>query len=122
MNAPGQPLLHADGTPLHKQLFIVLRDQISRGARAAGSSLPTEEALGEQFGVSRVTWRRTLADLEASGFVERRHGRGTFVREQGPGAMPAINLGLLESLQQSALETHVEVLAVRSAAPPRAGR
>jgi GntR family transcriptional regulator len=118
MNSPDPTRLRADGTSLHKQLFIVLRDQISRGAWSVGSPLPTEEALGEQFGVSRVTVRRALADLEAGGFVQRRHGRGTFIREQAPGAMPAINLGLLESLQRSARETQVEVLAVRTEAPP----
>jgi GntR family transcriptional regulator len=118
MNAPDPPLLRAEGTSLHKQLFIVLRDEISRGARAPGSLLPTEEALCERFGVSRVTVRRALADLQAQGFVQRRHGRGTYVRDEVPAAMPAMNLGLMQSLQQTARETQVEVLAVRTEAAP----
>jgi GntR family transcriptional regulator len=118
MTSPDPPLLRADGTSLHKQLFIVLRDEISRGARPAGKPLPTEEALCEQFGVSRVTVRRALADLEAQGFVQRRHGRGTYVRDDIPAAQPAMNLSLMESLKQTARETQVEVLAVRTEQPP----
>lgn len=110
--------LHADGTALHRQLFIVLRDEIARGARPPGSPLPTEEALCGQFGVSRVTVRRALADLQAEGFVLRRHGRGTFVRDQVPAALPAVNLGLLADLQKTARETQVQVLDVRTELPP----
>lgn len=116
--ASDPPLLRAEGTSLHKQLFIVLRDEISRGARAPGSLLPTEEALCERFGVSRITVRRALADLQAQGFVQRRHGRGTYVRDEVPAALPAVNLNLMQSLQQTARETQVEVLAVRTEAAP----
>lgn len=110
--------LRADGTALHRQLFMVLRDEIARGAREPGSPLPTEEALCRQYSVSRVTVRRALADLQAQGFVQRRHGLGTFVREQVPAALPAVSLGLLDGLRQTARETQVQVLAVRTEAPP----
>lgn len=118
MNSGESTLLRAEGTSLHKQLFIVLRDEITRGKRSAGAVLPTEEALCERFGVSRVTVRRALADLQAQGFVQRRHGRGTFVRDDVPPALPAMNLGVLESLQQTARETQVQVLAVRTEMAP----
>jgi GntR family transcriptional regulator len=48
--------------PLYRQLFLVLHDEIARGAIAASSS-PTEQELCDQFGVSRITVRRALADL-----------------------------------------------------------
>jgi GntR family transcriptional regulator len=111
-------LLRAEGTPLHLQLFIVLRDEISRGARAPGSLMPTEGALCDRFGVSRITVRRALADLAAQGYVQRRQGLGSYVRDQLPAAMPAMNLSLLDSLKQTARETQVEVLAVKSELPP----
>lgn len=111
-------LKRAEGTSLHKQLFIVLRDQIMRGVRERGSALPTEEALCDQFKVSRITVRRALADLEAEGLVQRRQGRGSFVREQLPEAIPLMNLGLLDSLRQTAAETSVKVLRVSTEAAP----
>lgn len=110
-------MLRADGTSLHKQLFIVLRDEITRGARAPGSALPTELTLCERFGVSRATVRRALADLAAEGLVVRRHGRGTFVSDDIPLGVPAADLGLVDSFRQMAAETRVEVLSLVTELP-----
>ncbi|PJI51733.1 hypothetical protein CTI14_54570, partial [Methylobacterium radiotolerans] len=41
--------------------------------------LPSEPELCERFGVSRITVRRAVADLEGLGIVRRQQGRGTFV-------------------------------------------
>ncbi|WP_154759576.1 FadR/GntR family transcriptional regulator [Amycolatopsis pithecellobii] len=56
-----------------------LRDQIARGELPRGSKLPSERALGEQFGVSGPTVREATRALAAMGLVESRHGEGTFV-------------------------------------------
>jgi GntR family transcriptional regulator len=122
MNAiPSQgQILRADGTSLHRQLFLVLRDQINAGAHPPGTALPKEEALCERFGVSRITVRRALADLEAQGFVQRRQGRGTFVRMDAPVAPPPVGLGLIDSLRQTDRETRAEVLFVRTERAPAA--
>ena len=108
----------AKGTPLHRQLFLTLRDQISRGMFAPGTPLPKEEALCESFGVSRITVRRALADLVALGLLEKRHGLGTFVRMDLPLARPIPSLGLVDGLRKTALATHAEVLEVAHAVPP----
>src|SRR6202020_3511261 len=68
------------GVPLHRQLFLVLHDEIARGAIAPGDALPSEQSLCDQFGVSRITVRRALADLAEQGYIERRQGVGSFVR------------------------------------------
>ena len=75
----GKPVALIAGVPLHRQLFLVLHDEIARGAIPAGDPLPTEQELCDQFGVSRITVRRALADLAEAGLVERRHGIGSFV-------------------------------------------
>ena len=72
------------GVPLHRQLFLVLHDEIDRGVIAPGDALPTEQTLCDQFGVSRITVRRALADLAEQGYIERRQGVGSFVREHAP--------------------------------------
>ena len=41
-----------------------LRSAIGEGRHAPGSRLPSERALSEQFGVSRVTMRRAIAELD----------------------------------------------------------
>ena len=71
------------GTSLHHQIFLVLRDRIQSGAYAAGSMLPTEEELSQQFGVSRITIRAALTNLQSTGLIERKQGVGTFVSAEG---------------------------------------
>lgn len=113
------PAPFSKGTSLHRQLFLVLREEISRGVFGDTGALPKEEALCERFGVSRITVRRALADLAALGLVERRHGRGTFVRQDRvPVARPNPSLGLIDSLRQTASGTDVQVLLVERAEAP----
>lgn len=45
----------------------------------AGDPIPSERALVDELGVSRVTVRQAIADLVTAGRLERIHGKGTFV-------------------------------------------
>ena len=72
------PSSSSDG-PRHEQVAAWLRLQITEGALAPGARLPTEHALCERFGVSRITVRHALATLDAEGLVARRQGAGSFV-------------------------------------------
>jgi GntR family transcriptional regulator len=62
-----------------RQLYLLLHDRIATGRLEEGGLLPGEQALAQEHGVSRVTVRRALAELEREGFVSRRRGAGTFV-------------------------------------------
>jgi GntR family transcriptional regulator len=110
----------AAGVPLHRQLFLVLHDEIDRGVLAPGDALPTEQTLCDQFGVSRITVRRALADLAEQGYIERRQGVGSFVREHGPSAADLAGRSYLDGLRQTQFETEVEVVELDSRRPPRA--
>jgi len=113
------PAVRASGVALHRQLYLVLRDRIVRGVWGAGSALPTEELLCEQFGVSRITVRRALSDLQAQRLVERRHGLGTFVSADVPAAVPRATLSFVDTLRKNADDTDVRVIQVeRTTAPP----
>ncbi|MEZ0364380.1 GntR family transcriptional regulator [Mycobacterium sp. pUA109] len=108
------------GVPLHRQLFLVLHDEIARGALSPGDALPTEQALCDQFGVSRITVRRALADLADQGYIERRHGVGSFVRPRVPVAGVTAGGSYLDGLRQVQFETKVEVLERDLRTPPSA--
>ena len=66
--------------PMYRQLADLLRRQIAAGDLGDGDRLPSEAQLGEAHGVSRITVRQALADLERLGLVDRVVGKGTFVR------------------------------------------
>ncbi len=120
MDTPNPSQLRREpGTALHRQLFMVLRDQIAQGAYRVGELIPAEDALCAQFDVSRITVRRAVSDLEHLGLVEKRPGRGTFVRAVPRAQRPQPSFGLIESLGRQARETEVTVLKVETAlAPP----
>jgi GntR family transcriptional regulator len=71
------------GLPLHRQLADQLRGQILDGALPPGAQLPTEAELRDRYGVTRPVIRQAVAQLRVEGWVETRHGAGSFVREQG---------------------------------------
>jgi GntR family transcriptional regulator len=108
------------GVPLHRQLFLVLHDEIARGAITPGELLPSEQSLCEQFGVSRITVRRALADLADRGYVERRKGVGSFVRERDPYTSPPPARSYMDALRQTQFETEAEVVDFGRRVPPRA--
>ena len=113
------PLLsRKPGTALLRQLFMVLRDQIAQGIYPVGGLIPPEDALCAQFDVSRITVRRAVSDLEQLGLVEKRPGRGTFVRAAPRPLRPQASFGLLDSLGRQARETEVTVQKVEMVSPP----
>jgi GntR family transcriptional regulator len=114
------PLTRAPGTALHRQLYIVLRDQIMRGVFAVDTAIPRESDLEAMFGVSRITVRRAVADLEAHGLVRKLPGKGTFVLPRQETGRPEATLTLMESLTRQAKDTKVRVLAVETIAAPGA--
>ena len=46
-----------------------------------GQAIPSERRLSSELGISRLTVRAALDDLVRDGYLERRHGSGTFVSE-----------------------------------------
>jgi GntR family transcriptional regulator len=118
-SAKAGPVSTAAGVTLHRQLFLVLHDEIDRGVIAPGDALPTEQTLCDQFGVSRITVRRALADLAEQGYIERRQGVGSFVREHGPSGPSSAGRSFMDGLRQTQFETEVEVVELGARRPPR---
>lgn len=66
--------------PLWHQAEMALRYLIDQGEWAPGTQIPNEDRLCEMLGISRITLRHALRNLEEAGMLRREHGRGTFVR------------------------------------------
>ena len=64
---------------LTSQTVCRLRAEILSGTYVVGQKLPSENALTQQFGVSRGTLRQALDVIEKERLIIRQQGRGTFV-------------------------------------------
>jgi GntR family transcriptional regulator len=103
--------LHAKGALLHRQLYVLLKEQITSGRYRAGDLLPTQEALCQQFSISRITVRRALADLVEDGYVRNRQGVGAFVTASGNGkAKPRPDFSFIGDMRRTLKETTMRIL------------
>lgn len=100
--------------PLYYQIETILRRQILSGELAPGSPLPSEESLGQEFDVSRITVRRALSILEDDGLIVRQRGRGTFVTEKPAGVDRTRFSGSMEDLISMGINTEAKVLDFQS--------
>lgn len=66
--------------PLYRQIQAALRDDLANRTLLPDEALPPERKLAEEFGVSRITVRKAIEELVREGFLDTRHGSGTFVR------------------------------------------
>lgn len=65
--------------PLYRRIEEDVLTQISEGLLVPGQAIPTERELCKCYGVSRITVRRAIGELETRGYVQRYQGKGTFV-------------------------------------------
>ena len=103
-------------------LYAALRDRLKReilaGKRKPGDKLPSESEFTAQFGVSRITVRQALGDLQKEGLLVKAHGKGSFV-SLPPVAQDLTRLrGLTESLSGAGRTIHTRVLSLRAVCPP----
>ena len=91
------------------QVFEQLRELVFRGHLKPGEKLMPERNLVEQLGVSRPTIRDAISRLVATGILEHRQGKGTFVRPSFSRANNplAIAMGAPESSLQDLLEVRM---------------
>ena len=64
---------------LFKRIESDLRQRILSNELAPGEKLPSESEMINIFGVSRITVRQALSDLQAAGLIEKINGKGSFV-------------------------------------------
>ncbi|MDR6638956.1 GntR family transcriptional regulator [Paenarthrobacter nitroguajacolicus] len=116
------PLNRDGGGPLHAQIRDILHRQIVDMALSPGSSLPTEEELQRQFGVSRSVVRQALSGLSDLGLIRRQRGRGSVVA-----STPVLRRhvqragGLDEQAAAHGQRLRTHVISVEPSEPPQAG-
>lgn len=73
-------MLNKKGIPLYIQLKDKLLETIKKEYKV-GDIIPTENQIEDIYKVSKVTVRRAIEELQNEGIVEKKQGKGTFVRK-----------------------------------------
>ncbi|MFI1505274.1 GntR family transcriptional regulator [Streptomyces sp. NPDC020597] len=74
--------------PLYVQLADVIAKKIATGELAPDRPIPSENHLAEEYGVARLTARRSAQELRERGLIVTVRGKGSFVVEQPSGDAP----------------------------------
>lgn len=107
---PKRLLARANG-PLYRQLADVLRDPIASGVFPVGGELPKEASIAERFGVSLITVRQALRELEADGLIRKRSAKPAVVTAR----QPTVNLSwTFKNFADMAAFTRDTLLKVKS--------
>lgn len=104
---------------LPDRLSVDLERLILEGELAPGEKLPAERELAQHLGVSRVSIREALRELENRGLIDRRPGRGTIVLKPGERArVTEDTIGIVGALNP---ELH-DIMELRSIVEPPIAR
>ena len=99
---------------LSDQVAGELKRLIASGTYAPGARLPTEAELALELGVTRLTVREALFQLEAAGFTQTRHGSGTYVVDIDEAATFGLLAELLAAGRRLSPEDCVALMDLRA--------
>lgn len=109
-------------TPLYLQVKAWMLDQIDAGVFRPHRRIPSERALSERFGISRMTVRQALVELIQEGRLYARVGKGTFIAEP-PISQPLRGLtGFSEDMRSRGIVPSSRVLRVEIVPVPTESR
>ncbi|CAD6563415.1 GntR family transcriptional regulator [Paraburkholderia sabiae] len=74
--------LGQNGSPLHESVRAEISRRIADGIYKPGDVIMSTAQLGEEFGVSSITVKRALRDLQSEGVLTSIPGKGTFVKDR----------------------------------------
>ena len=117
---PSQPLSRSEG-PLYRQLNVLLRGAIVESRFPSGHSLPREADIAARFGVSLITVRQAMRDLEHEGLILKRAAKPAVIAAPAP-PKPAIDFESLATIAASAQDRRLEIASYRREASPLAER
>src|SRR5579862_6124061 len=85
----------------YEEMISFIENLVADGNLAPGDLLPTQAELAEMAGVSLITVRRALEELERAGRVRRHQGVGTFLAKPRIISEPGRSGGLLSALRDA---------------------
>ena len=98
--------------PFYFHIESLIRQKILTGQLQSGEKLPPEKDLAAQFGVSQITIRTALANLESENLISRMRGKGTFVTKNVPLSKQVIVTGDVQSFVDDSRKYQVKALGI----------
>ncbi|UCF83172.1 MAG: GntR family transcriptional regulator [Desulfobacteraceae bacterium] len=80
MTEETERLMHDSFMPLYFQLKEIFRDKIDNQELQEGDMIPSEKEIQQVYGVSRATVRKAIQLLVNENFLDKKRGKGTFVK------------------------------------------
>lgn len=114
MSVPFIRPLHRNDGPLYRQAAARLRTAIAEGALGVGAELPREAELAGGFGVSLITIRHALRELESEGLIRKRAAKTAVVARTDRLSAAARDLNSLEDIIAATRDARLEVAGYRS--------
>lgn len=111
--APRARLKDRSSGPLYRQLTQLLRQTITHHKLTAGHELPTEAQLAQSYGVSLITVRQALRDLEADGLIRKRAAKAAVVAPVAPLPSSSRELNSLADIVASTSGSRLEISSWR---------
>ena len=74
----------ASRDPLHRQIYLKLRNAILAGRIAPGAQIPSSRELARELHVARNTVLNAVEQLITEGYLQGEHGSGTYVNRTLP--------------------------------------
>lgn len=97
--------------PLYYQIKQNLSEIVSSGKFSPGDMLPSENEMGEYYGVTRLTVRQAVGELVRDGILVRERGRGTFVAQPKLTHKMVHATGFNERIRETGLTPSTKVLS-----------
>src|SRR4051812_698546 len=109
---PKRVLGRANG-PLYRQLADMLREPIADGTFPIGGELPKEATIAEHFGVSLITVRQALRELEGDGLIRKRSAKPAVVTARNPSVSLSWNFKNFADMAAFTKDAHLTVKSYR---------
>jgi len=97
---------------LYARIREELRERIVSGAWQPNDPLPSERDLMAQYGVSRITVRQALGDLQKESLIFKLAGKGAYVSQTRPFQELGRLQGFAEAMEARGHETYNRVLSI----------
>lgn len=101
-----------NSTPLYLQLKNKIKKEIRSGILKPGDKIPSEAQMQKEYGMSRVTVRNAMAELEMEGYIIKVQGKGSFVAQSDMLRLPIGVTSFTEDARMQGVDFRSQVLEI----------